>query len=166
MTTTPSCAARSNLHKMNARVVGLHLHERHGEHPRAVGEVIGRVGGGIDGDSHAHRAKRAVVIVDRSVHEALGLRPGDLREQITIEGLPGVTTLEPDTELRVGGITLRVNGEAAPCTHIGEMLGVDDVPAFQAALSGRRGAECTVIAALGPARIGDPVEVLPARVRA
>ena len=149
---------------MNARVVGLHLHERHGEHPRAVDEVVGRVGGGIEGDSHAHRAKRAVVVVDRSVYEALGLQPGDLREQITIEGLPGVTTLAPGTELRVGALTLRVNGEATPCTHIGEMLGVDDVLAFQASLAGRRGAECTVIAADGPVRVGDAVEVLPARV--
>ena len=145
---------------MNARVVGLHLHERHGEHPRAVDEVVGRVGGGIEGDSHAHRAKRAVVIVDRSVEEDLGLQPGDLREQITIEGLPGVTTLTPGTELRVGAITLRVNGEAAPCTHIGEMLGVDDVAVLQASLAGRRGAECTVIAADGPVRTGDAVEVL------
>jgi len=164
--TTPSCAARFSLHEVSARVVGLHLHERHGEHPRAVSEVTGRVGGGIDGDSHAHRAKRAVVIADRSAHDALGLQPGDLREQITVEGLPGVTTLEPGTELRVGGITLRVNGEALPCAHIGEMLGVDDVLAFQAALSGRRGAECTVTAVDGPARIGDGVAVLPARVRA
>lgn len=149
---------------MNARVVGLHLHERHGEHPRAVDEVVGRVGGGIEGDSHAHRAKRAVVVVDRTAHEALGLQPGDLREQITIQGLPGVTTLPPGTELRVGALTLRVNGEAAPCTHIGEMLGVDDVLAFQASLADRRGAECTVIAADGPVRIGDAVAVLPAKV--
>ena len=149
---------------MNATVVGLQLHERHGEHPRAVDEVVGRVGGGIEGDSHAHRTKRAVVLADRSAHEALGLQPGDLREQITVQGLPGVTTLAPGTELRVGAITLRVNGECAPCTHIGEMLGVDDVVAFQAALEGRRGAECTVVAASGPVRIGDAVEVLPARV--
>lgn len=116
------------------------------------------------GDLHAHRAKRAVVIVDRSAHEALGLQPDDLREQITIQGLPGVTTLAPGTELRVGALTLRVNGEAAPCTHIGEMLGVDDVLAFQASLAGRRGAECTVSAAAGPVRIGDAALVLPARV--
>ena len=150
---------------MTARVVGLHLHERHGEHPRAVSEVAGRIGGGIDGDSHADRTKRAVVIVDRSTHEALGLQPGDLREQITVEGLPGLSLLAPETEIRVGGITLRVNGEAEPCTHIGEMLGVDDVLAFQASLAGRRGAICTVIAVDGPARIGDAVSVLPARVR-
>jgi MOSC domain-containing protein YiiM len=148
---------------MNARVVGLHLHERHGDRPRAVDQAVGRVGGGLEGDSHAHRVKRAVVIVDRSAHEALGLQPGDLREQITIEGLPGVSTLPVGTELRIGGLTLRVNGECAPCTHIGEMLGVDDVREFQASLEGRRGAECTVITADGPVRVGDAV-LLPARV--
>ncbi|HEY6203119.1 MAG TPA: MOSC domain-containing protein [Candidatus Limnocylindria bacterium] len=118
--------------------------------------------GGIDGDSHADRTKRAVLIVDRSTHDSLGLRPGDLREQITFDGLPGLSLLTPDTEIRVGGTTLRVNGEAEPCTHIGELLGVDDVVAFQASLAGRRGAICTVIAVDGPVRIGDAV-VLPAR---
>ncbi len=150
---------------MNARIVGLHLHERHGEHPRAVAEVVGRVGGGIEGDSNAHRENRGVVIVDRSTHEALGLQPGDLREQITVDGLPGVSLLALDTEIRAGGLTLRVVGECEPCTHIGQMVGVDDVAAFQALLQGRRGAVCTVIAADGPARIGDAVEVLPARTR-
>jgi MOSC domain-containing protein YiiM len=148
---------------VSARVVGLHLHERHGEHPRAVDQAAGRVGGGLEGDSHARRVKRAVVIVDRSAHEALGLQPGDLREQITTEGLPGVSTLAPGTELRIGGLTLRVNGECAPCTHIGEMLGVSDVREFRASLEGRRGAECTVIAVDGPVRVGDAV-LLAAKV--
>jgi MOSC domain-containing protein YiiM len=150
---------------VNARIVGLHLHERHGERPRAVAEVVGRLGGGIEGDSHVSSPKRAIVMVDLSTHEALGLQPGDLREQITIAGLPGVSALAADTELRVGGLTLRVNGDAAPCTHIGELVGVDDVVAFQASLVGRRGATCTVVAVDGPARIGDAVEVLPASVR-
>jgi len=160
MTNTPSCGYRSSLVGMTARVIGLHLHERHGEHPRAVTEVSGRVGGGIEGDSHAHRVNRAVVIVDRSTHDALALQPGDLREQITVEGVPGLSLLAANTEIRIGGITLRVNGEAEPCTHIGEMLGVDDAVAFQAALAGRRGAICTVTAANGPVRIGDAVVLL------
>ena len=150
---------------MKANVVGLQLHELHGAPLRSVLEVTGRVGGGIEGDSHVDRPKRAVVIADRSTHEALGLQPGDLREQITVEGLPGVSLLAADTEIRVGGLTLRVVGECEPCTHIGEMIGADDVEALQASLQGRRGAVCTVVAATGPARIGDPVEVLPARVR-
>jgi MOSC domain-containing protein YiiM len=153
------------MHSVKAQVVSLQLHESHGAPLRPVREVAGRVGGGIEGDSHVDRPKRAVVIADRSTHEALGLVPGDLREQITVDGLPGVSLLAPDTEIRVGGLTLRVVGECEPCTHIGEMAGVDDVEAFQASLQGRRGAVCTVIAATGPVRIGDPVEVLPARVR-
>ena len=44
------------------------------------------------------------------------------------------------------------------------LVGTADAAAFQASLAGRRGAECTVIAVDGPARIGDGVEVLPARV--
>ena len=151
---------------MSATVVALHLHERHGEHPRAVDEAVGRVGAGLEGDSHGHRERRAVLVVDGSTHAALGLQPGDLREQITIDGIPHVTTLAADTELRVGGITLRVNGECEPCTHIGEMLGKDAVEEFRVSLAGRRGALCTVVAVDGPVRIGDPVELRPVRVAA
>ena len=145
---------------MSAKVVSLNLHERHGEHPRAVTEVRARVGGGIVGDSHAHRDRRAVVVVDRSVLDDLGLAFGDLREQVTVEGLPGVTGLAPGTELQIGAMTLRVNGPCEPCTHIGEMNGQADVEAFRASLQGRRGATCTVVAATGTVRVGDPVRVL------
>jgi MOSC domain-containing protein YiiM len=145
---------------MSARVVSLQLHERHGEHPRPVATVSARIGGGLEGDSHVSRQLRAVVVLDRSTLDALGLEFGDLREQITLEGLPGVTSLPPGTSLRIGGATLRVNGECEPCTHIGEMNGRPDVEAFQASLEHRRGAVCTVVAVTGPISVGDPVEVL------
>ena len=123
-------------------------------------EVTADVGAGIAGDSHGGRPKRAVLVIDRSTHDALGLRPGDLREQITIEGLPEVTGLAEGTDVRIGGVTLRGNGECEPCTHIGDMNGQADVEAFRVSLVGRRGALCTVLAADGPIRIGDPVTVL------
>ena len=107
---------------MNARVISLQIRtEKHGA-PMPVAEGIGRVDGGIEGDVHAQRTTRAVLVIDRSTLEALDLRPGDLREEITIEGLPDVTNLPPDTEVRIGGVTLRVNGPCEPCTHIGELL--------------------------------------------
>jgi len=145
---------------MSARVVSLQLHTAHGVLPTPVREATANVDAGVEGDSHGGRPKRAVLIVDRSTHDALGLRPGDLREQITIDGLPDVTRLAEGTELRIGGVTLRVNGECEPCTHIGEMNGQADVEAFRTSLVGRRGALCTVLAADGPIRIGDPVTVL------
>jgi MOSC domain-containing protein YiiM len=145
---------------MNSRVISLHIRtEKHGT-PIPVAEAVGRVGGGIEGDVHADRTSRAVLVVDRATLDGLQLRSGDLREEITIEGLPEVTNLPVDTELRVGGVTLRVSGPCEPCTHIGELLAVPDPEAFRQSLLGRRGALCTVVAASAPIRFGDPVEVL------
>jgi MOSC domain-containing protein YiiM len=145
---------------MSARVVSLQVRtEKHGT-PTPVADVIGRVGGGLEGDMHAHRTSRAVLVIDRATLDALGLAPGDLREQITTLGLPDVTNLPVDTELRIGGVTLRVRGPCEPCTHIGELLGVPDREAFRQSLLGRRGALCTVTAVSGPIRVGDGVEVL------
>ena len=142
-----------------ARVVSLQLHEGHGKPMRPVAEADARVGGGIEGDTHAHRDKRAVTIVDRSTHDAVGVKPGDLREQITVEGLPSLGSLGEGTMLRIGAITLRVNGACDPCTHIGEMNGADPQE-FQAMLEGRRGLVCNVVSADGPVRVGDAVSVL------
>ncbi len=145
---------------MTGRVVALHVRtEKHGV-PMPVAEVVGRVGGGLEGDVHALRSSRAVLVIDRATPDALRLAPGDLREEITIQGLPDVTNLPVDSELRIGGVTLRVNGPCEPCTHIGELLGVPDRDAFRVSLLGRRGALCTVSAVSGPIRVGDPVEVL------
>jgi MOSC domain-containing protein YiiM len=145
---------------MSARVVSLQLHTEHGVRPGTVRKATARVGGGLDGDSHGERPKRAVLVIDRSTHDALALAPGDLREQITVEGLPQVTRLPEGTELQVGGVTLRVNGECEPCTHIGEMNGVADPEEFRLSLVGRRGALCTVTAVVGPIRVGDEIRVL------
>lgn len=144
----------------SSRVIALHIRsEKHGA-PTAVAELVGRVDGGLEGDVHAHRTSRAVLVIDRATLDALNLKPGDLREEITIEGLPDVTNLPVDTELRIGGVTLRINGPCEPCTHIGELLGVPDPEEFRQSLLGRRGALCTVAAVSGPVRVGDPVEVL------
>lgn len=145
---------------MSARVVSLQLHRENGVPPTAVNAVVGRVGGGLEGDSHVAKATRAVLVVDRSTLDDLGLAPGDLREQITIDGVRDVTTLAAGTRVRVGGITLQVNGPCRPCTHIGELLEVDDPEVFRLSLEGRRGAACTVVEVTGFARVGDRVEVL------
>jgi MOSC domain-containing protein YiiM len=144
----------------SGRVISLHIRtDKHGT-PTPVAEAVGRVAGGIEGDVHALRTSRAVLVVDRATLDALQLEPGDLREEITIEGLPDLTNLAVDTELRIGSVTLRVNGPCEPCTHIGELLGVPDPEEFRQSLLGRRGALCTVVAAEAPVRVGDRVEVL------
>ena len=143
-----------------ATVVSLQLHEGHGKPMRPVVEAPARVGGGIEGDSHVHRARRAVTVVDRSTLDAVGVQPGDLREQITTGGLPTLGDLPVGTLLRIGAITLRVDGPCDPCTHIGEMNGIADPDAFQSMLEGRRGLVCNVVAADGLVRVGDEIAVL------
>ncbi|HEX2032447.1 MAG TPA: MOSC domain-containing protein, partial [Actinomycetota bacterium] len=57
---------------------------------------------GIEGDVHAgRRGKRQVLLVDATDLEAVGLRPGDLREQVTVD-LPGLMALPAGTSLAVG----------------------------------------------------------------
>ncbi len=142
-----------------ARVVSLQLHVGHGRPMKPVSEATARVGGGLEGDSHAARSKRAVTVVDRSTHDAVGVKPGDLREQITVEGLPDLGALAEGTQLRIGAITLRVNGPCDPCEHIGEMNGADPKE-FRARLEGRRGLVCRVVTAGGPVQVGDKVSVM------
>lgn len=142
------------------KVDSLQLHEGRAKPMRPVTEAHARVGGGIEGDSHVARTKRAVTVVDTTAHESVGVKPGDLREQITVSGLPTLGDLAAGTLLRIGGITLRVNGPCDPCTHIGELNGVTDPGEFQSMLEGRRGLVCNVLVADGPVRVGDEVSVM------
>jgi MOSC domain-containing protein YiiM len=91
----------------------------------------------------------------------LGIRPGDLREQITVD-LPGLMRLAPGTRLRVGPAVLEITKECVGCTHIGEHVGVQDVEAFRLSLEGRRGMLASVreVEDGQPIRVGDHVEVL------
>ena len=146
-------------------VRALHLHQAHRAPMVAVDLVEGRRNGGLLGDSHVLRRNRAVTLVDESTMAALGVRPGDLREQITLDGLPEITNLARGTRVRVGGLTLRINGVCEPCMHIGKMLGVPNPDGFRVSLQGRRGAVATVVGCDGPIRLGDAVEVLPSVLR-
>ena len=117
-------------------------------------------GKGIEGDWHFHRGDRAVLLMDRGDLLDLDLRPGDLREQITLD-LGDLMELPPGTRLRLGQATLELTKVCEPCTHIGEHVGVDDVESFRDRLKGRRGMLARVVGVEGDGRIrvGDGVEV-------
>ena len=144
---------------LTGRVIALHLHLAHGMPMLPVREVEGRANGGLVGDSHVLRRSRAVTIVDRSTLDALGMKPGEVREQITVEGLPEIPNIPRGTRLRAGGLVFRTNGPCEPCTHIGKMLGVADPEAVRDQLLRRRGAICTVVAVDGPLAVGDTIAV-------
>lgn len=149
---------------MNGSVLNLHVMTRHGEPPRPVDEVRALVGHGLEGDLHGKSkpdSRRQVLVVDRTTLAALGLRPGALREQITVD-FQALETLAPGTQLRIGEVTLELSGPCEPCTHIGALNGVADPVQFQQTLVGRRGqlARVTAVESEGRIRVGDPVTVI------
>jgi MOSC domain-containing protein YiiM len=128
--------------------------------PRFVEEAMPIPGGGLEGDWHRKRSVRALLLMDAGDLRDLGLSPGDLREQITLD-LPGLMELKEGSRLRVGPAVIEITKPCEPCTHIGEHVGVDDVEAFRDHLLGRRGMLAMVVEADSDAiRIGDPVEVV------
>ncbi|HET6946835.1 MAG TPA: MOSC domain-containing protein [bacterium] len=144
-------------------VLSLQILTHHGERPRAVHDVRALPGHGLEGDIHGKSRSgsgRQVLIVDRTTLDAFGLRPGDLREQITV-AFAALESLPAGTLLQAGEVTLELTGPCEPCTHIGGLNGVVDPIAFQKALDGRRGQLARVIGVEGEGRIrsGDRIAV-------
>jgi MOSC domain-containing protein YiiM len=145
---------------MNGRVVSLQTKREHLA-PLEPVESFRATALGLGGDKHAGReeGKRQVLLAEAGDLRDLGLRPGDLREQVTLD-LPGLMSLGEGTRLRVGEAVLELTGVCEPCTHIGEHLGAEDPEALRRALVGRRGMLARVVGE-GPIRRDDPVEVEP-----
>jgi MOSC domain-containing protein YiiM len=123
--------------------------------------VVALADRGLAGDVHARPAsRRSVLLVDIRTLEALGLAPGELREQVTVD-FPGLDELREGTMLLVGEAVLEVTGPCEPCRHIGELLGVGDPERLRRALVGRRGVLARVrsVQEHGRIRTGDPVRV-------
>jgi MOSC domain-containing protein YiiM len=146
---------------MDGKVVSLHVHPpEHWVRLPAVDEV-GVTEAGIDGDVHAGRGDRSILLVATSDLDEVGLVPGDLREQVTVD-LPELMALQPGTRLEVGDAILEIAKACEPCTHIGEHVGVQDREAFRRRLVGRRGmlAGVAEVRGEGRIRVGDSVLTL------
>ncbi len=142
------------------RVVSLQLKRRRHQRMSPV-DAVRVTSDGLEGDVHggSGTGKRVVLVAGLSDLRHLGLNPGDLREQVTVD-LPSLMSLRPGERLRIGETVLEITGPCEPCTHIGSLLGADDVEEFRESLRGRRGMLCRVVAD-GTVRAGDSVEVLP-----
>ena len=140
------------------RVVSLQTKREH-DAPLAPVESFTATALGLEGDRHAGReeGKRQVLLAEAGDLRDLGLDPGDLREQVTLD-LPGLMSLDEGTRLRVGEAVLELTGVCEPCTHIGEHIGAKDPEALRRRLVGRRGMLARVVGE-GPIRREDPVEV-------
>ena len=115
---------------------------------RAVGDA------GFEGCAHARPGrKRQVLLVDRETLEAMNLRPGIIRENITTDGL-NVNSLKIGNLLRVGEARLEVSEVCNPCDQMEAIR-----PGLRKELWGRRGMLCRVLEG-GVIRRGDSIEKL------
>jgi MOSC domain-containing protein YiiM len=109
---------------------------------------------GFEGCAHARPGgKRQVLLVDRETLEAIALRPGIIRENITTDGL-NVNSLQIGQLLRVGEARLEVSVVCTPCDLMEAIR-----PGLRKELWGRRGMLCRVLEG-GVIRCGDSIEKL------
>ena len=122
------------------------------------GTLVLRARFGIEGDVNAGRVgPRQVLLTSLETLRQFKLRPGDLRENVVVAGLP-LDDLPSGSVLQLGdSATVRLTYHCEVCKYIGT-LGINPI----ASLENRRGFLAVVLTG-GAIRTGDPVEVLPVR---
>ena len=106
---------------------------------------------GLDGDAHAKAGSdRQVLLMDQETLEALGLAPGDLKENVTTAGFP-LYDQSDGALLKVGEAVLKLTGPCPPCGKMDQIR-----PGLRQELAGRRGMLARVVEG-GEIRIGDAV---------
>jgi MOSC domain-containing protein YiiM len=126
----------------------------HRQPMREVESVAAIANRGFEGCIHGRPgSRRQVLLMEQETIEALGLRPGVVKENITTRGLR-LAELREGQRLRVGGALLEATVPCHPCHLMDEIR-----PGLQEALRGRRGMLCRVVEA-GLVKQGDAIEVL------
>ena len=112
-------------------------------------------GFGLEDCAHARPGEnRQVLLVDRETLEAMDLKPGTLRENITTAGLD-VNSLPIGQQLQIGEVRIEVSMACTPCNLMERIR-----PGLRKELWGRRGMLCRVLEG-GVIRTGDSVEKFP-----
>jgi len=108
---------------------------------------------GLAGDQHARAdSKRQVLLIEAETLEKLGLRAGDVRENITTRGI-ALMELPLGTRLRIGEAMLELTVECEPCSLMDELR-----PGLRETLKGQRGMLARVTQS-GTLSVGDLILV-------
>ncbi len=126
-------------------------------HPmREVDEVRAVSDKGFEGCIHGRPGtKRQVLLMEWETLNRLGLKPGDVKENITTFGVD-LEGLVIGDRLRIGEAVFEVTGPCEPCSRM------DDIrQGLQETLRGQRGVLCRVVRE-GILRRGNEIEVVKA----
>lgn len=135
------------------KIIHLQLKPAEGEPMKIATAVEALADHGLRDDANAGRTKRQVLIIERELLDEFQLPIGDVRENITVEGIPLAGT-PAGVRLRVGQALLEVTLDCAPCEFIEAKR-----PGLRKAMEGKRGTLFKVIEG-GEINVGDTIEVV------
>jgi MOSC domain-containing protein YiiM len=114
-------------------------------------------GHGLEGCAHARPdTKRQVLFASKEHLDALGIEPGRIRENFTVDGAD-VHTWPVGQRVRVGGAVFEISMECEPCERMDAIR-----QGLQAELEGKRGMLARVIES-GDVSLGDAIELVGSR---
>jgi len=116
----------------------------------AVAAVTAVTGEGFLGDASYGNRSRQVLLIDEETLSEFEINPGDVRENVTLEGFD-LARLSPCDQLMVGEILLAVTGPCEPCWKLDKLR-----PGMASDIEGRRGILATVVRG-GKLKVGDPI---------
>ena len=137
-------------------IVNLHIARKSGTPSDPVQEARAISAMGLEGDRSCREDNtRQVLVMDKETLDELGLKPGQIKENITTTGLDLAQT-QPGQVLFIGGqVTMEIVGECEPC---GRMDAIRS--GLRKELNGRRGMLAVVING-GAMKVGDPIRIEP-----
>jgi MOSC domain-containing protein YiiM len=137
-----------------ATVVGLFISPaRKSGFSEARERVLAVESRGLAGCAHANPPRREVLLASKEHLDVVGVEPGAIRENVTVEGAD-VQTWPVGQRVRVGGALLEITMVCDPCQRM------DDLRAgLRAELDDRRGMLAHVVAG-GEIALGDPIELV------
>jgi MOSC domain-containing protein YiiM len=138
---------------MSATIIHLQLKPAEAAPMNVVSSVTAIVDHGLRDDANAGRSKRQVLIIERELLDEFQLPVGDVRENITVEGLQ-LAGMAAGTRVRAGAALLEATLDCAPCQFI-----EDKRPGLRAAMEGKRGTLFKVIEG-GEIKVGDEIAVV------
>ena len=138
---------------MSGTIIHLQLKPAEGAPMKPVSSVEAIADHGLRDDANAGRSKRQVLIIERELLDEFQLPIGDVRENITVQGIQ-LAGLAAGTRVRAGQTLLEATLDCAPCQFI-----EDKRPGLRAAMEGKRGTLFKVIAG-GAINVGDEVAVV------
>ena len=137
-----------------ATVVGLFVSPGRGSGSSEARERVRAIASeGFEGCAHANPPRREVLLVSKEHLDAVGVEPGAIRENVTVDGVD-VQSWSPGQKVRVGGAVLEVTMVCDPCRRMDELRA-----GLRVEIDGKRGMLAHVVEG-GEIALGDAVELL------